>query len=436
MKRKEDWRFLAFALLTTLLSVWIVVKMPYENNWVEALVPAFVALVFLIALILNNKWRQKQIKQMYHLQKMESLGRLAGGVAHDYNNMLAGIQGAAEYLRLNMDKNSASLKYIDIIIKTCSRASHLTSQLLFFAREKEDLIFAPMSVKELLTDAQCLLEHALPTKIELKTSFTENDFCIRGNKNMLQSVLLNLIFNARDALPEGGVIELSVQRKKLSEDDVRNLIFKIPAQEYVEFGIKDNGCGMSQEVLNKIFEPFFTTKEAGKGTGLGLPAVYGIVREHKGSLKIESFVGKGTNVFLYFPLCKSEDCSEEVKSTLKPIKAKVLVVDDEKILLELLKDILSHLGCEVVALQNPEDLLNVYDNTFDLVMLDVLMPRLTGVEVYQCLLKKNPQVKVIFMSGYSKDTDVERIVKENKNVDFVQKPYSIEALQDKIEKIM
>ncbi len=395
---------------------------------------AVLFLLLLLALVVwRNKHAQKKAAQLNHLQKMESLGRLAGGVAHDFNNMLAGIQGAAEFIRLQKDEKNDG-KYVDIIIRTCKRAAYLTSQLLVFARDKEKN-FEDINIKETIDDAVCLLEHGVPKNIEISVTNKKDNYCIYGDKNYLQSLLLNLGFNAKDAMPAGGRLTIATQAVTLDEEKISACLLKVRPGRYLELAVGDTGQGIDKKILHNIFEPFFTTKETGKGTGLGLAAVYGIVREHKGTIKVESSAA-GTIFYVYFPLKKSKVCQTEKFVQPAKLSGRILVLDDEKILNELLKDILTRLGCDVVSCNAPEEALVLYDRSFDLVMLDVVMPKISGVEVYQKLLLKNPKLKAIFMSGYTQDREVNKIVEENRNTAFVKKPYSIQELHDKLAKML
>mgnify|MGYP004627535869 CR=1 FL=1 len=390
-------------------------------------------LMLLVLVVWRNKQAQKKAAQLSHLQKMESLGRLAGGVAHDFNNMLAGIQGAAEFIRLQKDEKSDG-KYVNIIIRTCKRAAYLTSQLLVFARDREKN-FEDINIKETIDDAVCLLEHGVPKNIEISVTNKKNNYCIYGDKNYLQSLLLNLGFNAKDAMPAGGRLTIATQAVMLDEEKISACLLKVRAGRYLELSVGDTGRGIDKKILHNIFEPFFTTKETGKGTGLGLAAVYGIVREHKGTIRVETSAA-GTVFYVYFPLKKSKACQPEKFVQPAKLNGRILVLDDEKILNELLKDILMRLGCDVVSCNAPEEALVLYDRSFDLVMLDVVMPKISGVEVYQKLLLKNPKLKAIFMSGYTQDREVNKIVEENRNTAFVKKPYSIQELHDKLAKML
>lgn len=386
-------------------------------------------------ILLKRRRDEKMRRRMDHLQKMESLGRLAGGVAHDFNNMLAGIQGAAEFIKLQEKDNEKYGKYIDIIIRTCQRAAYLTSQLLVFAREKEKE-FSTIEIKDLIDDAVCLLKHGVPSGIEIETRIAEGDYCIEGNKNLIESLILNLGLNARDAIGKNGKIILSAMPRDLGSNDIAAMMMKVCPGKYLELVVSDNGKGISDEVFEKIFEPFFTTKEEGKGTGLGLPAVYGIVREHGGTMKIETSAG-GTSFRVYFPLSCGHKCSVCQATEIGNLYGRILILDDEAILRELLKDILNSLGCEVTICKTAQELFDVYSpEKFDLVMLDLIMPKIKGTEVYAQLKEINPNVKVLFMSGYSEDNDAEEIMKRDPASGFIKKPCGIAELRDKLVKML
>lgn len=392
----------------------------------------------LIGIIYRSRTLRKRVMQISQSQKMESLGRLAGGVAHDFNNMLAGIQGAAEFMKMKASASEQKKfgKYVDIIINACRRAAHLTSQLLVFSREKE-LRFEALNFNSLLEDSILLLEHGVSKKMEIMVRTKAKDCCVNANRDLIQNMILNLGFNSRDAMENGGKLLFATRNVVIEPEDVHNFLVKVKPGRYLELTVKDNGIGIAPENLGKIFEPFYTTKALGKGTGLGLAAVYGIVVEHKGTIKVDSST-KGTTFKIYFPLHDGEICVEKETPMPKSIKAKILAVDDEKILLELLKDILKSLDCEVVAFDNPQVAAEYYEkhNDFDVVMLDVLMPHLSGVELFYKLRECNPKVKAIFMSGYSKDTEVEKIVAENANTAFIKKPYNMTDLGEKLRALL
>lgn len=405
----------------------------YNFRWYLLWISGVFLLILMMVLFRNRVLRKKTLQQS-HSQKMESLGLLAGGVAHDFNNMLAGIQGAAEFIKMRLTPREVEKigKYVDIIIKACRRSAHLTSQLLFLSRDKEQN-FDPINFNEMVKDSVMLLEHGIPRKIVIETKFEALDCCVYANRNLVQNLLLNLGFNAKDAMPEGGEIVIKTQNTQIVAEEVHNYLLKVKPGKYLELTVQDQGGGISREIQNKIFEPFFTTKSVGKGTGLGLAAVYGIVSDHKGTIRVESSE-KGTIFHIYFPVSEADVCMESEMPRFRKFKAKVMVVDDEKILLEMLKDILKSLNIEVIPFMNPLEAEDYYRQNpdFDMVILDVLMPHLSGVELYERLSLINPKVKVIFVSGYSKDNDIEKIIAENPRTRFIKKPYNVSELNEKL----
>lgn len=396
---------------------------------------ALFALV-LLYFVYRSHVNKKKALQIAHMQKMESIGRLAGGVAHDFNNMLAGIHGAAEMLEIKLGDKRALRRYTDIILKACERSSYLTSQLLVFSRDREQN-FEEVDMHGCLQDAIALLKHGISKKIDVKADFAAKDHYIQGNCNLIQSLILNLGFNAQDAMGGQGRLEVSTRDVELEESDLSDCLIHIKPGRYFEIRVRDYGCGIPEQIQPKIFEPFFTTKEVGKGTGLGLAAVYGIVLEHKGSIRFESS-GGGTCFYLYFPLVKHKKVRKQASSEIQPVQAKIMVVDDEKILLELMKDILVTLKAEVIAENDPLKAVDVYrrNEGIDIVMLDVIMPGKSGVEVYEELAKINPDIKVIFMSGYNKDNELADMVENNENAAFINKPYSVAECQRKIMEML
>lgn len=377
----------------------------------------------------RNRLRSERLNQV---QKMESLGQLAGGIAHDFNNMLGGILGAAEILRRQLGEDDPRRKYAEIIVNTAVKAGDLTSKLLLFSRRppKKSETFR---LRECIGAALCLLEPALNKKYKIITDFGLERDCVSGDSTQVENVVMNLVMNAKDAMPAGGVIRIGLRQAVV---DKKRGADKLPAGTYAELCVEDKGCGIPKEIRHKIFEPFFTTKESGKGTGLGLAAVYGIVREHGGHITFES--SENGSVFrVFLPLTEKLPPAVAVSDAPEPLKAKVLVADDEKILSELVKEILELLGAQAVTVNDPREAAAVYarEKDFDLVMLDVVMPEKSGRAVYEELKALNPRVKVIFMSGYDKDRELFQSTADE-NVGFLGKPFSAEECYRQAAKML
>ena len=415
----------------------------------EILIWGLVAIAFLLLLVRNymlvrrmRKMKRREtrsiglLEQMNQNQKLESIGRLAGGVAHDFNNMLAGISGAAELLESKLGDKDPLIHYTDIILKACKRAANLTSELLMFSRNKgtscED-----MDLHQCVLDSINLLVPGLDRKIIIRKSLKAADFHICGNHDMIQNLILNLSINAKDAMENGGILSIKTKNTELSARKIQTMTHKVEPGKFVELAIKDGGPGIPEEIRGKIFDPFFTTKEVGKGTGLGLPAVYGIVSEHEATMKVETS-SKGTIFHIYFPVIAVKQKKQKREGKVKEIKAKILIADDEALLLELLKDMLESAGAEVAATNKALEVAELYKKhkDIDAVMLDVVMPGKTGMEVYEELKKINPEVKVVFMSGYANDSKINQLVKSQKHIEFVRKPYMIKEITSKLLRVL
>lgn len=396
------------------------------------------ALVIVIWDVIRHRRMAKRIAEA---QKMESIGRLAGGIAHDFNNMLAGISSAADFIKLKLGKKHELYRYAQIIVDSCIRASHLTHQLLLFSRSKSD---TPMRIDVYagLDETAYLLEHSVNSRVKVKIIKKAEKHEICGYPDLVHNLILNLGLNAKDAMPSGGVVTIATRNVNLSRADIRKAVLNAEPGEYLEVSVSDTGGGIPKNLRNKIFEPFFTTKGSERGTGLGLAAVYGIVRKHNGTITYESS-SSGTVFHVYLPLA-DENCEMELydphPSCPLPagIRSKIMVVDDEVVLRELLTDILKHFDAEVVSTGDSANAVELYKNTpgIDVVMLDVIMPEKSGLEVYHDLRKINPALKTVFMSGYTEDNNIQDVVATDENTLFVAKPYQISDVVDKVSKLL
>ncbi len=395
----------------------------------EKIVPfiCFVVGCFLSAMVLLFIFfffLKKRNRHIRHLQKMENIGLLAGGVAHDFNNILTGIRGAAEMLHKKSAEKEEVKKYADVIIKACERSAYLTSRLLFVARD-ETYSFETMDVGECVQEAVFLLQHGINEKSEVIFRNEAEKSAVCGNKNLLESALLNLGFNARDAVANrNGKIEFIIKNVSLTLDDVRHCLIGVDVGEFVEISVRDNGCGIPDKIVGRLFDPFFTTKQEGKGTGLGLPAVYEIVQKHGGTLKVETSA-EGSCFYLYLPSAKAAEKSEDCSCLPKQkIEAKILLADDDAIVRELLKDIISSFGAVVLTAATAEEAEKTLaeHKDIDIVMLDMIMPQKNGAEVLESLKRINSDVRVLFMSGGAEDEQISELLTQNKRTDFLRKP--------------
>jgi len=369
-------------------------------------------------------------------EKMEAIGQLAGGIAHDFNNQLTGILTCAEMLKSSLSENKDLQEMAKTVVTAARRASHLTAQMLTFAR-KGKYQSIPVNIHSVIDDVISLLEHSIDKSIQIKKQLETHMPVVVGDPGQFQNALLNLAINARDAMPDGGVITFSTKVKALTEEICERESLTIPPGQYVRIRVSDNGVGMDEETQKHIFEPFFTTKEPGKGTGMGLAAVYGTVETHKGAITVNSKRGNGSTFTLYFPLLDPAKHHITLKDTsILPIigKARILIVDDEDIVRDTLKKVLKRLGYSVHACRNGREAVKFYKKSWqeiDLVLLDMIMPKMGGKEAFHAMKKINPAIKVFLISGYSL-SDQTRYLLDEGVLGFIQKPYSVGELSQRI----
>jgi len=381
--------------------------------------------------------KKKLEEQLYQSQKMESIGRLAGGIAHDFNNILVGIMGYAELLKMHFkDTDSKEGEAAEVILKSAVRAAKLTKQLLGFARKGK---YNPVSlnINELIQETISVTEKIFGKKIRVNFDFEEDIEAIEGDKNQLDQVLTNIIINARDAMPGGGTLTLKTENVYIDKRHPE-YYWKFKPGPYVKITITDTGIGMTEQIKSHIFEPFFSTKGAGKGTGLGLAMVYGIVKNHGGYIEVESQVHKGTSFILYFPASKQEIQEVEEKKKIFRGDATILIVDDEKYVRNLSEEMLNALGYKILTAENGKEAVEIYrdkQDSIDMVLLDMIMPEQGGKETYFELKKIEPGVKVLLSSGFSMNGQAEEILKAGVR-GFIQKPYSIIELSEKVHEVL
>jgi two-component system cell cycle sensor histidine kinase/response regulator CckA len=352
----------------------------------------------------NNEMQKQELEgQLRQAQKMDAMGRLAGGVAHDFNNLLTIIKGNSSCLSDQLGAESKLVKFTNQIDGAADRAVSLTRQLLAFCRMQ---VLQPkvLDLNQLVSEMHKLLRRLVREDITFNFYPGESLGRVKADPGQLEQVIMNLVVNAGDAMPKGGT--LAVATRNLTIRDGGNPAKPIQPGEYVLLTVTDTGEGMTPEVKARIFEPFYTTKEQGKGTGLGLATVYGIVKQSGGFIWVESERGKGARFEIYLPLVheEAELSSTNVPKAVRADGAKViLLVEDEKAVRELACEFLKSSGYHVLTAENGEDGLKVaakHDGNIDLVLTDVVMPEMRGPELVKKLRKKRASLKVIFMTGY------------------------------------
>lgn len=373
--------------------------------------------------ITEHKRLEGQLRQA---QKMEAIGQLAGGIAHDFNNLLGGIMGYAELLLDSLSHDENSSADVREIIDTSQRAADLVAQLLAFSRRGK-IQSITVDVHEVIDKAVKLLEHTIDRKIVIEREFKASARLTSGDPTQLQNAILNLAVNARDAMPDGGTLTFATDLVTLNDDFCCQHGLYAGGGVYIEVSVTDTGIGMDKEILSQIFEPFFTTKGVGKGTGLGLAAVYGIVREHSGAISVVSEPGQGSIFRVYLPVAEVEtEATPDTESEqLTPCRATILIVDDEDSIRKTAARMLADLGYEVVTARNGREALQLYNacsDDIDLIILDVVMPIMNGRETLEELRKINSEVKVLMSSGFNPGAQPDG-GRDVSSTDLVQKPY-------------
>ena len=384
---------------------------------------------------------RRQLEQrLRQSEKMKAIGQLAGGVAHDFNNQLTGVSGYADLVLDRLRGDPRAEHYIEQIQLAVRRASSLTHQLLTFARE-DNQRSEVIDLHAIVTEALGILERSIDRRIRIERHFSAETASVEGDSSRLQSAILNLALNARDAMPNGGTLRISSENVVLDAEFCRRETLPIEPGAYVALEVGDDGHGMPRDVLDRIFEPFFTTKEKGHGTGLGLSAVYGAVKSHKGTINVHSEVGKGTVVRLYFPAAqKNAKTAASPESTILrlPREMHVMVVEDEDPLRRLAEILLKSLGCHVTSFENGARAVEYFrdsSRSVDLILLDMCMPVMDGKETFSELRRIDPRAKVIVASGYSLAGDAQHLLASGAK-GFMQKPYRKATLAEKLAEVL
>lgn len=377
--------------------------------------------------------------QLFQAHKMEAIGTLAGGVAHDFNNILQAITGFAQLLMMGKDPGDPDYPKIHAIEQAARKAGDLTRQLLVFSRKVEAKL-RPLDLNHEVEQVQRLLERTIPKMIGIELHLSGDLGIINGDPVQIEQVMMNLAVNARDAMPDGGRLIFRTERVALDAGFSLSHPGAVPG-EYALLSISDTGHGMAPDVLDHIFEPFYTTKEAGKGTGLGLAMVYGIVKGHGGYIHCSSRVGEGAVFDLYFPFLQMEigQAREETPEGQIPRGSeRILLVDDEESLLEIGKETLKRHGYHVLTANSGEAAIEAYDRnrkTVDLVILDLNMPGMGGLKCLAVLRDMNPKARVIVASGYLADDQLRESVRFGASA-FVAKPYKLSELLRAVREVL
>ncbi|MFP3981087.1 MAG: ATP-binding protein, partial [Desulfobacterales bacterium] len=380
--------------------------------------------------------QRKLENQLAHGRRMEALGRLAGGIAHDFNNLLFVVLGYSEMVLQDLPENHPDYKSIQEILDASRRGRDLIGQLLAFGR-RQHLEMKVVDVNHVISGLEAMLGRIIGEDIELQVNLDPGGGYVKADISQVEQILMNLAVNARDAMPEGGMLRIETGTSE-SENG------SYPPDSWVFIRIADNGIGMDREALEKLFEPFYSTKEKDKGSGLGLATVHGIVKQHGGNIDVSSQPGKGTCFVIYLPRTEEAAVPEKQEAPIDARQvpagtpANVLVVEDDETVRKLACKVLAAQGHKVIEAQSGFDAVEKaghHAEPIDLLLTDVVMPEMKGPDVYSQIAKKHPEVKVLYMSGYSENI-LEPSHVDQKNAGFIQKPFSLQELRREVDELL
>jgi len=379
--------------------------------------------------------KARMATQLRQVQKMEAIGTLAGGIAHDFNNLLMGIQGHSSLMQMDIDSSHPHFEHLNEIRNHVKSSVNLTKQLLGFARGGK-YETKPIDLNE-LTINQTQMFTRTRKELSIHENYGQDIWTVEVDRGQIEQVLLNLYVNAWQAMPGGG--DLYIQTENITLDESYKAPFQVTPGKYVRISVTDTGVGMDEATRQRIFEPFFTTREMGRGAGLGLASVYGIIKNHEGFINVYSELGVGTTFTVYLP-ASEKTVTEEKKLSENLIRGKgtVLLVDDEEMIIDVGKKIIKKLGYDVITAGSGKDAIDIYRENIDIidiVILDMIMPVMWGGETFRRLKEINSDVKVILSSGYSMNSEASEIM--DRGCDgFIQKPFYMKELSQKINEIL
>lgn len=415
---------------------------PHVNKFIEVrVIPRFDRNDALIGLIhvIRDITEQKELEdQLRHAQKMEAVGQLAGGVAHDFNNILTGIISCGNLIHMKLEAETPLKMYVDYILDASQRGASLVRGLLAFSR-KEMLYSSPVDLNAIIAGLEPLIQKTVMEDIGVRTVLADEVLTVMADKTQIEQVLINLVANARDAMSAGGEVTIRTERLTLGDESAQAQGSLSPGM-YALMSVSDTGTGMDEKIRERVFEPFFTTKEVGKGTGLGLSIVYGIVKQHEGFVGIESQPGRGTTMKVYLPLIPGdlEQRKEEESVLPQGGNETLLFAEDDSAVRGIVKNLLEEFGYTVIDAVDGDDAVKkftAHQDAIRLVVLDVIMPRMNGKEAYEKIKGIRSGVRTVFMSGYTSDVLQSKFILED-GLHFLQKPVSPATLLRKIREVL
>jgi signal transduction histidine kinase/ActR/RegA family two-component response regulator len=389
--------------------------------------------------ITKRKYSENQKRyleaELHKARKMEAIGTLAGGIAHDFNNLLMGIQGNTSLIRMENQHDEQGQQRLENIEQCVKRGSALTQQLLGFAKRGKYAV-KTVDINRVVTDTVQLFA-GTHKAMQIDQELSEALWPVDADRGQLEQVLLNLLINADQAMPDGGQIRLVT--KNIASSSQRLYRLGLSAGRYIRILIEDTGVGMEAGFLDRIFDPFFTTKEMGRGTGMGLASAYGIVKNHGGIIDVASTPGRGSRFWIYLPA--SDDAvsvEDEENQDIRKGRGTILLVDDEEVIINVATDMLKSLGYHVICAREGKEAVQIYTRRhagIDLVILDMIMPEMSGFETYNYLKSINPNINVLLASGFSQKGQAGEIVARD-GQSFIQKPFDLSRLSQKLNAIL
>jgi len=385
--------------------------------------------------ITEQKKLQEQLRQA---QKMEAIGHLAGGVAHDFNNILSAIIGYAHLTMMKLKSDDPLRMNIEHILSSSERAANLTRSLLAFSR-KQLIIPKPVNINHIVLNIKKILDRIIGEDIDLKVIFDSEDLIVTGDRGQIEHALMNLATNARDAMPGGGALTMTIREVEV-DDKFIQMHKEGKRGTYASITVSDTGIGMDKKTIENIFEPFFTTKEVGKGTGLGLAMVYGTIKQHNGFINVYSEPGEGTTFNIYLPLVEPGVEHTETNETGTAVSGieNVLLIEDNQAVRKSIRDLLQEFGYNVMDAADGGQAIALFKEnmgSLHLVISDVIMPGQSGKEVYEELKKERPDIKMLFVSGYSADILTKKGIMGEK-INFISKPINPDVFLKKVREIL
>ncbi|MEI7833744.1 MAG: ATP-binding protein, partial [bacterium] len=378
------------------------------------------------------------VEQIHHQQRLETVGQLAAGIAHDFNNILTGITGFTQFALGSLPAAGATHDDLTEVLTLAKRAAELTQQLLAFSR-RQPLQPVVLNINDVVSNMAKMLGRLLGEHIKIKFELADDLGAIRVDPGQFEQVLMNLAVNARDAMPDGGILTIGTANAELDEEYSSTHIGTKPGS-YVMLTVADSGCGMSAELLDHIFEPFFTTKGVGKGTGLGLATVYGIVKQHGGNIWVYSEPDHGTIFRTYFPRVNDEISAVAITESSNTCTGTetILIVEDDPAVLKVTQGILTAFGYQVLSAALPsqaESVLAEHGDTIALMLTDIMMPERNGHQLFESVHARFPRMRVLYMSGYPADVIGNQGVLDSRT-GFISKPFTANALGQKVRDIL